>query len=274
MKGHILPVILLFASTQLYSQKGYELGVLAGASFYVGDLNPNYSLKTPGPSIAVLGRYNFNNRTSIRADIAAGRLIGKDHLSENAFQKARNLSMRTDYIDGSIDLEFNFFPYIHGSRNYYFTPYVFGGFGFTYYNPKAKLGDDWHALRPLGTEGQNVGDEYAQISPALAYGMGLKFDLTYEWSINAEMSARQMFSDYIDDVSTTYPDMNALASRRGAIAPLLSDRSAELGGEPIGAEGRQRGVSGDKDSYYSFRIGIVYYIGLLQCPNISRPENL
>jgi hypothetical protein len=68
--------------------------------------------------------------------------------------------------------------------------------------------------------------------------------------------------------------MSSLASRRGEIAPLLSDRSAELGGEPIGAEGRQRGVSGDKDSYYSCRIGIVYYIGLLQCPDISRPENL
>ena len=274
MKGYLLSVFVLFSCVQLYGQKGYELGVLAGASFYVGDLNPNYSLKTPGPSLMVLGRYNFNNRTSIRADIAAGRLIGKDNLSENAFQKARNLSVRTDYIDGSIDLEFNFFPYIHGSRNYYFTPYVFGGLGFTYYNPKAKLNDEWHALRPLGTEGQAVGDEYSQIGPALAYGMGLKLDLSYEWSINVEMSARQMFGDYIDDVSTTYPDMNALESRRGVIARLLSDRSAELGIEPIGAEGRQRGVSGDKDSYYSFRIGIVYYIGLLQCPDISRPENL
>ena len=89
-------------------------------------------------------------------------------------------------------------------------------------------------------------------------------------TVNVELSARQMFNDYLDDVSTTYPNMIELAMRRGEIAPLLSDRSGELG-EPIGAVGRQRGVSGDKDSYYSLRIGVVYYIGLLQCPSISRP---
>lgn len=273
MKGYILLAFLLIACIPAFGQKGYELGVLGGVSFYVGDLNPNYSIKTPGPTLAVLGRYNFNTRTSIRLDIAAGRLIGKDNLSENPFQQARNLSFRTDYVDSSLDLEFNFFNYVHGSRNQYFTPYVFGGFAFTYYNPKAKLNDQWYALRNYGTEGQNIGDEYARISPALSYGIGIKMDFNYEWSLNVEMAARQMFSDYIDDVSTTYPDMSQLAVRRGEIAPLLSDRSGELGIEPIGQPGRQRGVSGDNDSYYSFRIGVVYYIGLLQCPAISRPRS-
>lgn len=272
MKGIILFAFLLICIKPVFGQKGYEVGALAGASFYVGDLNPNYSLKTPGPSLAVLGRYNFNTRTSIRFDIAAGRLYGNDKYSENPFQKARNLSFRTDYIDSSVDLEFNFFPYVHGSRNQYFTPYIFGGLAFVYYNPKAKLDGTWYGLRDMGTEGQAVGDEYAQISPALSYGIGVKMDFNYEWSLNIEMSARQMFSDYIDDVSTVYPEMIALAARRGEIAPLLSDRSGELGTEPIGTEGRQRGVSGDKDSYYSFRIGVVYYIGLLQCPAISREQ--
>jgi hypothetical protein len=272
MRGYLLPIFFFISIIPVFSQKGYELGVLAGISYYVGDINPNYSLKSPGPTLAVLGRYNFNNRTSIRLDAAAGRLIGKDSLSENPFQQARNLSFRTDYADASIDLEFNFFPYVHGSRNYYFTPYVYGGLAFTYYGPHAKLNDRWHALRPLGTEGQAVGDEYALISPALSYGLGLKMDLNYEWSLNVELSARQMFNDYLDDVSTTYPNMIELENRRGPVAPLLSDRSGERGIEPIGALGRQRGVSGDNDSYYSIRIGIVYYIGLLQCPAISRPS--
>jgi hypothetical protein len=82
-----------------------------------------------------------------------------------------------------------------------------------------------------------------------------------------------MGTDYLDDVSTVYPEMTELASRRGDIAVRLSDRSGELGIEPIGAPGRQRGVAGDKDAYYSFRVGIVYYMGLLQCPAISRPRS-
>ena len=272
MKGYILIILFFISGIQAYSQKGYEVGILGGVSFYVGDINPNYSIKTPGPTVGLIGRYNFNTRTSLRIDLAAGRLIGKDNLSENPFQQARNLSFRTDYMDTSLDLEFNFFNYVHGSRNQNFTPYVFGGLAFTYYNPKAELNDNWYALRKLGTEGQVAGDEYAQISPALSYGIGFKMDINYEWSVNIEMSARQMYSDYLDDVSTTYPDMDELLMVRGPIAPLLSDRSAELGIEPIGTEGRQRGVSGDKDSYYSFRVGIVYYIGLLQCPAISKPS--
>jgi len=272
MKGYFLFLLFSISAIPVFSQKGYELGVLGGVSFYVGDINPNYSIKTPGPSLGLIGRYNFNTRTSLRFDLAAGRLIGRDNLSENPFQLARNLSFRTDYADTSLDLEFNFFNYIHGSRNQNFTPYVFGGLAFTYFNPQAELDDTWYALRELGTEGQAVGDEYAQFSPALSYGIGFKMDFNYEWSLNIEMSARQMFNDYLDDVSTTYPDMNQLLMTRSPIAPLLSDRSGELGIEPIGAEGRQRGVSGDNDSYYSFRIGVVYYIGLLQCPAISKPS--
>lgn len=271
MKGYFLPIFFIIIHSSVFSQKGYEVGALAGVSFYVGDLNPSYSLKSPGPTLMVLGRYNFNTRTSLRFDIGAGRLIGKDSLSENPFQQARNLSFRTDFVDAALSFEFNFFNYVHGSRDQYFTPYVFGGVGFTYYNPRAKLNDEWYNLRYLGTEGQAVGDEYSRIAPVLAYGMGVKMDINYEWSFNIEMSARQMFSDYLDDVSTVYPDMHQLASVRGEIAPLLSDRSGERGIEPIGAEGRQRGVSGDNDSYYSFRVGLVYYIGLLQCPSISKP---
>lgn len=270
MKGNFLLFVFAVISLPVFSQKGYELGVLAGASVYVGDINPNYSLKTPEPTLAVLGRYNFNTRTSLRMDITAGRLAGRDSLSENPFQKARNLSFRTEYVDASVDLEFNFFNYVHGSRNQYFTPYVYGGLAFTYFTPKAKLDDKWHPLRQLGTEGQRPGDEYARISPALSYGMGIKMDFNYEWSLNVEIAARQMFNDYLDDVSTVYPNMVELQNNRGDLAVRLSDRSAERGIEPIGQQGRQRGVSGDKDSYYSVRVGVVYYIGLLLCPPINR----
>ena len=273
MKGFSLLVLFIALSFAGYSQKGYELGGMIGISNYIGDINPNFSLKTPGLSICGLGRYNFNNRISIRADLAAGRLIGKDNLSENNFQQARNLSFRTDYLDGSLDFEFNFLPLVHGSRDKYFTPYVFAGLAFMYYNPKANLDGTWYALRPLGTEGQVKGAEYAQITAGLTYGMGVKVDLSYEWSVNVELSVRQVGTDYLDDVSTVYPNTFELAALRGDIAVQLSDRSLETGRpEPIGEPGRQRGVSSVNDAYYSFRVGLVYYIGLLQCPALSKPR--
>ena len=86
------------------------------------------------------------------------------------------------------------------------------------------------------------------------------------------MNIRHSGSDYLDDISTEYPNMNELEARRGEIAVQLSDRSGELGIEPIGTPGKQRGVESNNDLYYSLRVGVVYYIGLLQCPAISRPR--
>jgi opacity protein-like surface antigen len=272
MKGYALLALLLTFSTWIYGQKGYEIGAFAGISNYIGDINPDFSLKTPGPHLAFVGRYNFNSRTSLRMDMGLGRLVGKDEISENPFQQARNLSFRTDYIDASLGFEFNFFNLVHGSRDQFYTPYVFAGLGFTYFNPKAELDDTWYALRDLGTEGQRQGDEYSRISGGLTYGIGLKMDFSYEWSFNAELCVRQPGTDYLDDVSTVYPELTQLAATRGEIAVRLADRSGELGIEPIGTPGRQRGNSGDNDSYYSVRIGVAYYIGLLQCPSLSRPQ--
>lgn len=272
MKGIILLVFCFAISFQGYSQKGYEIGGFVGMTNYIGDINPNFSLKTPGISIGGLARYNFNTRTVLRFDLNAGQMRGKDAISENNFQKARNLSFRNDYVDAALNFEFNFFPLVHGSRDKYFTPYIFAGLAFTYHNPKAELDGTWYALRPLGTEGQLKGDEYAHIAGGLTYGLGFKVDLSYEWSMNFELMVRQPGTDYLDDVSTVYPIMSELAARHGDIAVQLSDRSPELGIEPIGAPGYQRGSSGNNDAYYSIRVGIVYYIGLLQCPALSKPR--
>lgn len=261
---------LLTCGTLVNAQKGYEIGGFVGMNNYIGEINPNFSFKSPGLSIGAVGRYNFNTRTTIRLDLGAGRLTGKDALSDNDFQKARNLSFRTDYLDAALNFEFNFFPLIHGSKDRYYTPYVFAGLAFVYYNPKAQLDGEWHALRPLGTEGQSPGGEYSSITAGLSYGLGFKIDFSYEWSLNVEVSFRQLGTDYLDDISTTYPNSVELAARRGDIAVKLSDRSPELGIEPIGQPGRQRGTTNDKDSYYAFRVGAVYYIGILQCPAISR----
>jgi len=269
MKGHVLLLFLLTFSLPVFSQKGYELGGFIGISNYIGDINPDFSLKTPSPSITAIGRYNFNTRTSLRLDVSAGRLAGRDSISENSFQKSRNLSFRTDYVDAAFGFEFNFFPLVHGSRDKYFTPYIFAGLVLAYYNPKANIDDEWHALRNLGTEGQRSGGEYAQIAGGTAYGFGIKMDINDVWSFNAELAIRQLGTDYLDDVSTVYPDMNELLARRGELAVRLSDRSVELGIDPpIGAPGRQRGNNVDNDAYYSFRVGVVYYIGFVQCPKI------
>jgi len=192
--------------------------------------------------------------------------------SDNSFQLASNLSFRSAVWGADLQLEFNFLPYTHGSKDEYFTPYIFGGFSVVNFNPQAEIDDQWFDLRDFGTEGQFRGEEYYSITGGFDMGFGFKFDLSYEWSINLFIVARHLFTDYLDDVSTEYPDMDDLESLRGERAVRLSDRSGELGTleVPLGQTNRQRGNSSTNDTYATIGIGLIYYFGDLRCPEYSR----
>ncbi len=262
-------LLLMAGLSTLTAQKGWEVGPWGGISYYFGDLNSNYDLSKPNPAAGFLARYNFNKRVCLKFSAGFGAIEGKDANSDNIFEQARNLSFRSGLIDGTAQFEFNFLPYVHGSREEFFTPYLFGGLSVFSFNPKAELNGEWYELRPLGTEGQFKGEEYFTTQLGLAFGFGFKVDLSYEWSLNFELSGRRLYTDYLDDVSTVYPDKTDLLKLRGQTAVDLSDRSILIPGVtdgPIGQPGRQRGDSSNNDTYLFLSAAIVYYFGDLRCP--------
>ncbi|MEL6988127.1 MAG: DUF6089 family protein [Bacteroidota bacterium] len=271
MKFRILTASLIcFFSICLSAQRGWEVGGGAGVAYYFGDLNTNFDLSRPGWVATGVARYNFNKRLNLKFSANVGRVSADDALSKNAFERARNLSFRSMIYDGAAQLEFNFFPYHHGSPDQYYTPYLFLGASIFAFNPQAELRGDWINLQPLGTEGQDRGDEYFRISQGLVYGAGFKIDITSVWSLNFEFSGRQLATDFFDDVSGVYPNPTTLLNQRGQDAVDLSDRSIpDLNTFQIGEPGRQRGNSRDNDSYNFFTVTAVYYLGRLQCPAIS-----
>ena len=273
MKKLLLGLVLFCVAQLVTAQKGWEAGGWLGASHYFGDLNTNYRLTDPGFAGGAIARYNFNNRIATKFSVNYGKIGADDADSRNAFERARNLSFESTVVDGAFQLEFNFLPYTHGSKDEYFTPYLFAGFSAFYFNPKAELDGTLYELRPLGTEGQFKGEEYYTINGAFVYGIGFKVDLSYEWSLNFELSGRQAFTDYVDDVSTTYTDIDDLQRARGVVAAQLSDRSVEITGvdnSQIGQKGSQRGNSNNKDSFMFLQVGLLYYFGDLRCPEYSR----
>lgn len=272
VKNLLIAVVLICSLNTLHAQQGWELGGWIGGSHYFGDLNTSFNLGRPGLALGAIGRYNFNNRLSIKMNINYGRVSAFDSDSENTFEQSRNLSFRSDIFEGALNFEFNFLPYNHGSQDEFYTPYLFAGFSVVNFNPKAEINGQTYELRELGTEGQFKGEEYYSITGAFNYGIGFKIDLSYEWSINVELGARSLYTDYLDDVSTVYPDMEDLEAQRGDIAVQLSDRSFEIDNldRPIGEFGRQRGNSKNNDSYAMLGIGLVYYFGDIRCPKYTR----
>jgi hypothetical protein len=268
MKQHIYIacIILLGIIHPSFGQKGYELGGWIGTSFYFGDLNTTLKITQPGLAGGLMGRYNFNNRVSARASFNYGRVGADDADSDNNFEKNRNLSFKSNIFDLSTAVEFNFFQYEHGHKIYNRTPYFFGGLNIFHFNPTAVLNGQRYSLRDLGTEGQAFDNEYSSINLGLLLGGGFKFDLNTTTSINLEVSGRFLFTDYLDDVSTVFPDKDILRASRGDIAVALSDRSLVEG---LGNPGRQRGDKKGNDKYCFAGISFLKYFGGITCPKIS-----
>lgn len=263
--------LIFFNSNPLAAQmRGWEVGAWLGAANYFGDLNTDWRMNKTNISAGVLGRYNINERLAVRLGGSFGKIAGTDEDAKNVYHRRRNLSFKSNVFTTSAVFEFNFLPYEHGHREFNYTPYVFAGPSVYFFNPKTKLGDTWYELREYGTEGQFKGEEYNTTQGALSYGIGFKFDINYRWSVDIFLNNHKIFTDYLDDVSGAFPDMDDLEAQRGDIAVMLSDRSGESGEPPIGTAGRQRGNGKKNDAFVFAGIGMTYYFGSIRCPSIGR----
>lgn len=260
----IIAMILGIFHNGLSAQKGQEVGGYIGAAHYFGDLNTDYSLNNPGPAFGLVVRQNFNERVSLTSSLNYSRLSASDADAQNNFERTRNLSFFSNTYDASLSLEFNFFTYIHGDRRYYYTPYASMGVTVVKFNPRAELDGTTYDLKDFNTEGQ---DGYGTVSPGLAFAVGFKWDLSYRWSFNAGIKARRLSTDYLDDVSTEYPDLNGLQGGPNGLSAQLSDRS---GLDGFATPGKQRGNSLNNDSYVIVHISVVRFFTQLECPKVSK----
>lgn len=271
MKKIILSAVtILFCITLTTAQRGWEVGGWVGVSNYFGDLNTTFSVKYPALAGGGVFRFNFNDRLCLKMAANYGSLSGDDKNSRNIFETRRNLNFRTNIFEGTGQFEFNFMPYNYFDKSQWFSPYLFAGVGVFNFNPQGKFNNTWYDLRPLGTEGQFAGEEYYTTQGAFVYGGGFKVALSEVWSLNFEISARKLFTDYLDDVSKTYPNMNDVRKQHGDIAVSLSDPSLTIDSQPkVGQFGRQRGDSRSNDMYTFLGVSLLYYFGDLRCPPVT-----
>jgi hypothetical protein len=78
------------------------------------------------------------------------------------------------------------------------------------------------------------------------------------------MGLRVTFTDYIDDVSGTYPDMAALKASKGQLAVDMSYRGDTRNYNPsyvLPLTGAKRGNSKDNDWYTITQFSIGYRLG-------------
>lgn len=261
MKKLLFIALILFFilnNIKVYCQKS-EAGVFLGGSYYIGDLNPYMHFAYTQPALGLLYRRNFDDRLSLRFNLMYGQLKCWDSGFGN---KVRNLSFRSPIYEASTMFEITFLPFKIGDmKKEVFTTYVFGGFGIFRFNPQAEYNGTWYDLQPLGTEGQNSPyygkEKYSLYSFNIPFGIGFKQNISKKYSINFEIGIRKTFTDYIDDVSTTYVDPSIFNDN---IARELSDRSILDANNKRNNVNLQRGNSKNNDWYVFSGIMLTYKI--------------
>ena len=241
------------ASSQVY-KKYSELGLYGGVSYYLGDLNPGKQFFMVRPGVGLVYRFNPSRRFTWQFHGIYSSVQAYDSLSNNDYQVNRNLSFRSRIIEVAGSLQFNFFDYEIGNSETPATPYIFAGLALYNFNPTAEMDGDWVELRPLGTEGQgselkSAPKPYSLLGVSIPFGIGFKFHAMGRLGVSIEWGIRKTYTDYLDDVSTTYVDQNVLYANKGLDAALFADRTLLNPGNSN--LNRQRGNSTTND-WYSF----------------------
>ncbi len=275
LKRFSLYLFLLLLSIQATKAQEWELGALAGASGYIGDLNPTNPIKFTNPAISFNIKYNFDPFNGLKLSFTQGEVQANDADSKSKYQQLRNLNFNSSISELALVYEFNFYEFIPGSSKHGFTPYAFFGFSGFLFNPKTEYNGQVVNLRDLGTEGQGTllgtKKKYSNLAFAIPFGMGIKYNFASNYNIGFELGYRNTFTDYLDDVSKTYVDKTVLATTNGQIASDLSDRSGEVNsGVYIGETFSQRGDDSRRDFFMFTGITISYTFTPIKCPPFKK----
>lgn len=256
-----------------------ELGGGAESSHFISD----FDFSSQRYIVSAGMRYKILEPLAVKGSLYYGMISGNDNKAKDKYRLDRNLSFRSPIVELGGQLEYSIIKEPttkrYSRRRNKFSlktlltvnTYVFAGVSGFYFNPKGKDDGeggtgDWVKLQPLGTEGQGLvegRDKYSRFGVSIPFGFGFKYAITRKLAVGLEYGARWTFTDYMDDVSTTYIDPDWLSSVNPQAA-RMADKSLKYDNpeddpSPLGyGAGDQRGSPEYNDYYMYTQITIAY----------------
>ena len=249
-------LILLLAYPLISNAQNYYISGRLGMANYQGDLKAkSISFSQSKLLGSIGGRYDFSEHVIARSYISFTGLQADDK-NGTASMQSRNLNFKTKIIDWELTGQYNFFSF----NDKWWSPYVFAGIGLYHFKPYTQDANGAKVyLQPLSTEGEGFISgvkNYKLTQFSIPFGLGAEYSLNEDTRVGLEFGYHKIFSDYLDDVSTSYVDEATLLGARGQTAVDLAWRGDEKGGGPYPPAGTIRGNPKNKDAYYYLAITI------------------
>jgi hypothetical protein len=247
-----------------------EVGIQLGSTTYLGDLqSKKVTWSQSNAYIGMLVRTPLHQYVTARAYLGVGQISADDAEAKDVEIQKRNLHFKSTIWELGIAGEFVLPLAKANSKGILanLTPYALAGLSIFHFNPKAQYQGKWVELKPLYTEGQRINNanakSYRRLQLAIPIGVGFKYKLSPRMSVAAECTPRKTFTDYLDDVSTVYPDMDKLRATQGNLSAEMSFRGDEVPGRESkkATTGARRGSSDNSDWYMITSLGLRMKIG-------------
>jgi hypothetical protein len=265
------------------SSSHFEAGITIGPSNFLGDLGGNMGrgttfLKDNNIQMTKLTfggyvSYHPNELLAFRFAMNFGTLEGDDAIINRKggleeARKNRNSNFRSKFSEALLLAEI--YPTVlfledDPTDNWRkLRPYGVIGIGGFKYNSEGldPVTNTWVKLKPLRTEGQGFTEypnraEYKLTQMNIPMGIGIKYFLSDNVNLSFEIIHRKTFTDYIDDVSTTYIDPALFYNYMPADQAQLAARMANKSLNAVYGPGMKRGTEKNNDAYYSagFKLG-------------------
>ncbi|WP_426486380.1 DUF6089 family protein [Flavobacterium sp. 2] len=162
-----------------------EIGVFLGGSNFVGDVGSTTYINPDKLAFGVLYKWNKSPRHAYRFSYTQSTVAGNDLDSDETGRSKRGYRFRNNIKELSAGLEFNFFDFNLHDYHTKFTPYIYSGLSYFFY-------DD------LYISGGETRKYKTSSSIAIPMTFGIKSNVTPHFIIGAEVGARYTFTDNID----------------------------------------------------------------------------
>lgn len=262
IKRLLLTLLLFHVLISVHGQY-FSVSAGVGASDYRGDVkHDNFNFREWGSSYSLSLSYHITSSWNVEMGLSQVGIMGDDASASTESKRQRNIDFRNAITELSIQVKWNIIPearlQTYREARAHLSPYVFTGLAAFRHNPKAQFEGDWYALQRLGTEGQFLPNSrlkpYSLGQMGIPMGAGIYYRRG-EFLLKIEGNYRWTFSDYLDDVSSIYPDHRALLEMGGRAAAGLSRRT-----ELYSEAGDKRGNPASKDAYFSLILGLGYIL--------------
>ncbi len=288
LRASVFVFLFTFTFNQSFSQSittgngKIEIGIGLGPAFFLGDLGGTTGegrtfIKDVNLPLTKLSKGAYINIyptewLGFRLALNHTKLEGYDSIINNKggaerHRKNRNLAFQSDVTEAYLAAEFYptvFFEKYDGLQGK-LRPYGVIGIGAFRYNPKANYRNpngynELVELKPLRLEGQGMAEypqkkEYSLTQLEIPMGFGAKYFIKENMYVGFEVLHRKTFTDYMDDVSTSYIDpihfSNYLTPEQVTMAYQLHYRGDIINPQTRAAVGEQRGDPTENDAFFS-----------------------